>query len=94
AGLALAELSLSSLQEGALEPAFDYATRAVAARPDLPETHFARALAARALRRREIALPEMQEAVRLFPRGSEGGRRAAELLERMRARADRGAPDS
>lgn len=84
AGLALAELSLSHLEEGVLETAFDYGTRAVAARPDLPETHFARAMAARALRRRDIALAELEEAARLFPPGSEGGRRAAEILDRMR----------
>jgi len=93
AGQPLAELSLSYLEEGVLETAFDYATRAVGARPDLPETHFARAMAARALRRREVALPEMEAAARLFPPGSDGGRRATELLERMRRAGAPAAPE-
>jgi len=84
AGLALAELGLSWLAEGVLETAYDYGERAVRARPDLPETHYALASAARALRRRDVALREFAAAARLFPDGSDGRRRAAEVLERMR----------
>jgi tetratricopeptide (TPR) repeat protein len=92
AGTALAELSLSWLGEGLLEAAYDHGERAVRARPDLPETHFALASAARALRRRDLALAEFAEAARLFPEGSDGRRRAVEILERMRARSGQAPP--
>ena len=86
AGLVLADLALSYLQEGALEPAYDAGRRAAAARPDLPETRMAYGLAARAMGRREEALRELREAERLFPEGSPGGRQAREALERLAAR--------
>ncbi len=86
AGLALADLSLSYLEEGVLATAFDYAERAAIVRPDLPETHYALALSARALRRRDQALREFEIAARLFPAGSPGRRRAQEILETMRRR--------
>jgi tetratricopeptide (TPR) repeat protein len=86
AGLALADLSLSYLEEGVLQTAFDYAGRAAASRPDLPETHYALALSARALRKRDLALREFDAAARLFPPGSPGRRRAQEILEIMRRR--------
>ncbi|HYV84932.1 MAG TPA: tetratricopeptide repeat protein [Patescibacteria group bacterium] len=86
AGIALADLSLSYLDEGSLEAAFDYGERAVRARPDLGETHYALALAARALHRRSVVLKELGEAERLFPEGSPGRLRAREILTRMRQR--------
>ena len=93
AGPALAELTLSWLAEGVLETAYDYGGQAVRARPDLPETHFALASAARALRRRDVAVREFAEAARLFPEGSDRRRRAGEILERMRrARAGSAPP--
>jgi tetratricopeptide (TPR) repeat protein len=86
AGLALADLALLDLQEGALQPAEDRALAAVRARPDLGETHMALALVSRALRRRDRALASFEEAARLFPEGSAGRARAREWLERMRRR--------
>jgi tetratricopeptide (TPR) repeat protein len=84
AGLALAELALSWLDAGVLATAFDYGEQAVRARPDIPETHFALGMAARALRRRDVALREFTEAARLFPDGSDGRHRTEEILARMR----------
>jgi tetratricopeptide (TPR) repeat protein len=92
AGPALAELGLSWLAEGVLETAYDYGEQAVRARPDLPEAHYALASAARALRRRDVALREFTDAARLFPEGSDGRRRAEEILERMRRARARSAP--
>jgi tetratricopeptide (TPR) repeat protein len=86
AGIPLADIALLDLEEGTLEPAYEQATRAVALRPDRAETHMALALAARAMRRRDDALRELALAVRLFPPGSAGERRARDLLERMRSR--------
>jgi len=86
AGKALADLALSYLEENLPEPAYEYARRAVSARPDLPETHFALGMTARALRQRDEALRELGEAARLFPGGSPGRRRAEEVLEKMRRR--------
>jgi tetratricopeptide (TPR) repeat protein len=95
AGKALADLALSHLEDGQAEPALEYGRRAVQARPDLPETHFALGMSARALRQRDEALRELAEAVRLFPAGSPGHRRAAEVLDRMRRRdREQGAPES
>jgi len=91
AGAPLADLALSYLEEGQPEPAIDYARRAVRARPDLPETHFALGMAARALRHREEALRALEEAARLFPEGSPGRQRTEEVLGKMRSR-DRTAP--
>jgi tetratricopeptide (TPR) repeat protein len=84
AGAALADLGLSYLDEGVLETAYEYGERAVRARPDLGETHLALASAARALRRRDVAQREFAEAARLLPEGSDGRRRALEILDRMR----------
>jgi tetratricopeptide (TPR) repeat protein len=86
AGIVLADLSLSYLDEGTLETAYDYGEKAVRARPDLGETHYALALAARALHRRDVVLRELGEAERLFPEGSAGRRHASEILGRMRQR--------
>jgi tetratricopeptide (TPR) repeat protein len=85
AGAALADLALLDLEEGEVEPAYEQAQRAVAARPDRAETHMALALASRALHRRDDALRELAEAERLFPKGSAGERRARDILDRMRA---------
>jgi tetratricopeptide (TPR) repeat protein len=92
AGAALADLGLSYLEEGVLETAYDYGEQAVRARPDLSETHLALASAARALRRRDVAQREFAEAARLLPEGSEGRRRALEILDRMR-RKQAGPPE-
>jgi tetratricopeptide (TPR) repeat protein len=86
AGIVLADLSLSYLDEGTLETAYDYGEKAVRARPDLGETHYAFAMAARALHRRDVVLRELGEAERLLPEGSDGRRRASEILEHMRQR--------
>jgi tetratricopeptide (TPR) repeat protein len=86
AGVVLADLSLSYLDEGTLETAYEYGEKAVRARPDLGETHYALALAARALHRRDVVLRELGEAERLFPEDSAGRRRATEILGRMRQR--------
>ena len=92
AGLALADLCVSYYDEGVLVDAAPYCERAVQARPDLPETHFAMGLVARALRRRDRARDELTEAARLFPPGAPGRGRAEEILERMR-RHDERLPD-
>ncbi len=88
-GLALADLCMSYLDEGAGAVAEPYCERAVNARPDLPETHLAMGLVARDLRRRDRARAELGEAVRLFPAGSQGRGRAQEILERMRRHDER-----
>jgi tetratricopeptide (TPR) repeat protein len=85
-GIVLADLSLSYLDEGTLGTAYDYGEKAVRARPDLGETHYALALAARALHRRDVVLRELGEAERLFPEGSPGRQHASEILGRMRQR--------
>jgi tetratricopeptide (TPR) repeat protein len=86
AGLALADLCLSYLGGGLVLAAESYCERAVAARPDLGETHLAMGLVARALRQRDRARGHLTEAARLLPPGSQGHRKASEILERMRAR--------
>ena len=86
AGIVLADLSLSYLDAGTLETAYDYGEKAVRARPDLAETHYALALAARALHRRDVVLRELGEAERLFPEGSPGRRSASGILGRIRQR--------
>jgi tetratricopeptide (TPR) repeat protein len=91
AGLALADLCLSYLDEGYPAAAEPWCERAVRARPDLPETHLAYGLTARALRQRDRARAALAEAARLFPSGSEGRRRAEEILERMRRKDERDA---
>ncbi len=93
-GLALADLCLSIYDEGDFAAADPLCERAVRARPDLPEPHFAMGLVARALRRRARARAEFTEAARLFPAGSPGGERAGAILETMRRRdeRDRAAP--
>ncbi len=97
-GLALADLCLSYFDEGLLGVAEPLCERAVRARPDLPETHFAMGLVARGLQRRERARAELKEAIRLFPADSPGRGRAEELLDRMRRRdarlLDRPPPES
>lgn len=85
-GLALADLCLSYYDEGLLGVAEPFCERAVRARPDLPETHFAMGLVARAAQRRERAKAEFAEAIRLFPADSPGRGRAEEILDRMRRR--------
>ena len=81
---ALTDLCLSYLDEGLAPAAETFCVRAVRARPDLPNTHFALGLTARALRKRDLALAEFSEAARLYPAGSEGRRRAGEILKTMR----------
>jgi len=83
AGLALADLCLSYYDEGFAAAAEAYCERAVGARPDLPETHLARGIVARSLRKRDLAKAELAEAARLFPRDSPGRARALELLQKM-----------
>jgi tetratricopeptide (TPR) repeat protein len=85
-GLALADLCLSYFDEGLLGVAEPLCESAVRARPDLPETHFAMGLVARASQRRERARAEFAEAIRLFPADSPGRGRAEEILDRMRRR--------
>jgi tetratricopeptide (TPR) repeat protein len=85
-GLALADMCMSAYEDGAIADAEAHCERAVRARPDLPETHLSMGLVARALQRRDRARAELTEAARLFPRGSAGGRRAIEILEKMRRR--------
>ncbi|MFQ5877993.1 MAG: tetratricopeptide repeat protein, partial [Acidobacteriota bacterium] len=86
AGLALADLCLSYLDEGLAAVAEPYCARAVRARPDLPETHFALGLVARSLRDRGRARAALREAARLWPAGHPGRRRAEAILEAMRRR--------
>jgi tetratricopeptide (TPR) repeat protein len=85
-GLALDDMCMSAYEDGATADAEAFCERAVQARPDLPETHLSMGLIARALQRRDRARAELTEAARLFPRGSPGGKRAAEILEKMRRR--------
>jgi tetratricopeptide (TPR) repeat protein len=89
AGLALADLCLSYYDEGNLAGASSYCERAVEVRPDLPETHLAMGLLARAQRQRGRAREELTEAARLFPPGSAGRGRAQEILDRMRHHDER-----
>ena len=86
AGLALANLCLSHLDEGYARRARPYCERAVAVRPDLPETHLAMGLVARHMRERELARSELTEAVRMFPGNHPGRERAETILDRMRLR--------
>lgn len=86
AGLALADLCLSFIDEGALGIAEPFCRQGAAARPDLPETHFALGMYARATHDRQLTMAELNEAARLFPRDTPGRRRAEEILERMRRR--------
>ncbi len=86
AGQALADLCLSFLDEGALGVAEPSCRQGAAVRPDLPETHFALGMYARAMHDRQLARVELKEAARLFPRDHPGRRRAEEILERMRRR--------
>ncbi len=86
AGLALANLCLSHLDEGYARRARPYCERAVTVRPDLPETHLAMGLMARHMRERELARSELTEAVRMFPGNHPGRERAETILDRMRLR--------
>jgi len=96
AGLALADLCLSYYDEKLPDAAEPYCESAVAARPDLPETHLALGMVARALLKRERAESELGEALRLFPAGSPGRATADALLRKMkevdRRRMQAGAP--
>jgi tetratricopeptide (TPR) repeat protein len=83
AGLALADLCLSYAGAGRARDGEPYCRRAVQARPDLPETHFARAVVARALGDPGLARRELTEAVRLFPPGSPGLERARRMLDHL-----------
>jgi Flp pilus assembly protein TadD len=91
AGLALADLCLTYVQEGQAAQGEIWCRRAVEARPDLAETHMALGLMARSLRQRDLARREFETAARLFPRGSRGRDRVEEILGKMRRR-DTGAP--
>jgi tetratricopeptide (TPR) repeat protein len=95
AGLALADLCMSYYDEGVLVDGAPYCEQGVRVRPDLPETHLAMGLVARALRQRDRARAELTEASRLFPAGAPGRARAEEILDRMRRHDERvpgGAP--
>jgi len=89
AGLALADLCMSYYDEGVLVDAAPYCESGVQVRPDLPETHLAMGLVARALRQRDRARAELTEAARLFPPDAPGRTRAEEILDRMRRRDQR-----
>jgi tetratricopeptide (TPR) repeat protein len=89
AGLALADLCMSYYDEGVLVDAAPYCERGVEVRPDLPETHLAMGLVARALRQRERARAELTEAAHLFPPDAAGRRRAEEILDKMRRHDER-----
>jgi len=89
AGRALADLCMSYYDEGVLVDAAPYCESAVRVRPDLPETHLAMGLLARALRQRDRARAELTEAARLFPPGAPGRTRALEILDRMRRHDER-----
>ena len=84
AGLALADLCLSYYDEKLPDAAEPYCERAVAARPDLPDTHLAMGMVARALLKRERAEAELGEALRLYPAGSPGRAKADALLRKMK----------
>jgi tetratricopeptide (TPR) repeat protein len=93
AGLVLADLCLSLRDEGAFAAAEPYCDQAVRVRPDLPETHFARGVLARALRKTDLARGEIAEALRLFPSDSPGRARAERILRRMKEREEKGHAD-
>jgi Flp pilus assembly protein TadD len=84
AGLALADLCMLYLDEGSSGVAELYCRRAVEARPDLPEPHFALGVVARSLGRKDTARRELTEAIRLFPVGSPGSLRAQKILDKLR----------
>jgi len=66
-----------------------YCRRAVRSRPDRAETHFAFALTLRAQRKFDEAKKELRLAARLSSAGSDGRRKAEEILEKMRRREQR-----
>jgi tetratricopeptide (TPR) repeat protein len=83
AGPILADLCMSYFDDGALRMAEPYCDRAVAARPDLPDTHLARARVERMLGRTEEARREAAEAARLYAPGSAGWEKAMKILRRL-----------
>ncbi len=86
AGLPLADLCMSYMRGGELLVAEPYCARAVEARPDLPETHFALGFFARTARHPEVARRELSEAARLFPAGNPGKARAEKMLRNLERR--------
>jgi tetratricopeptide (TPR) repeat protein len=85
----LTDLCLWHLDEKHPVVAEGYCRRAVRSRPDRAETHFVFGLALRAQRKFDAAKDEILEAARLSPAGSDGRRRAEEILEKMRRREQR-----
>ncbi|MEE9292327.1 MAG: glycosyltransferase family 39 protein [Acidobacteriota bacterium] len=84
AGLALADLCMGYFEDGFSIVAEPFCERAAQARPDLPEPHFALGVVARSLRKKDVAIRELTEAVRLFPPGHPGRARAEKILSRLR----------
>lgn len=82
AGLALADLCMSYRRED-LDRARELCERALAARPDLGETHLAMAYVAQASGEPDRARREIEQAVRLFPEGHPSLPLARRILERM-----------
>ncbi|HET6277972.1 MAG TPA: tetratricopeptide repeat protein, partial [Candidatus Polarisedimenticolia bacterium] len=85
----LTDLCLWHLEAKQPVVADGYCRRAVRSRPDLAETHYAFGLTLRAQRQFAAAREEMRAAARLSPAGSEGRRKAEEILEKMRRREQR-----
>ncbi len=83
-GLVLADLCMAHFEGGSPALAEPWCLRAVEARPDLPETRFALGLVSRALRKKEVAIRELEEAIRLFPPDHPGRARAEKILSRLR----------
>lgn len=83
-GLALADLCMAYFEDGFSRAAEPFCERAVAARSDLPEAHFALGVVSRSLRKKDVAIRELTEAIRLFPPGHPGRARAEKILSRLR----------
>jgi Flp pilus assembly protein TadD/4-amino-4-deoxy-L-arabinose transferase-like glycosyltransferase len=82
----LTDLCLWHLDEKQPAVAEEYCRRAVRSRPDRAETHYALGLALRAQRKFDEAREALRESARLSPAGSEGRRKAEEILGKMRRR--------
>ncbi|MGD8377182.1 MAG: tetratricopeptide repeat protein, partial [Acidobacteriota bacterium] len=82
AGLALADLCMSYRRED-LDRARELCERALAARPDLGDTHFAMAYIAQASGDPGRARREIEQAIRLFPEGHASLPLARRILDRM-----------
>jgi tetratricopeptide (TPR) repeat protein len=89
AAMPLTDLCLWHLDAEQPVVAEGYCRRAVSSRPDLAESRYAFGLTLRAQRKFTAAREEMRAAARLSPAGSEGRRKAEEILEKMRRREQR-----